>query len=86
MTVIGIHAPTEGKDENDFFYKFLQQILEKNIKPDMAAIMGDFNIRVGKDKIYTNVGSNGETTCNRNAKKLIDFILYDDLKIMNGLL
>lgn len=52
----------------------------------MVAIMGDLNTKVGKEKIYTNIGINGDTACNRNGKMLIDFVLYKDLKIVNSLL
>jgi hypothetical protein len=70
MTVICVHAPIEGnEDENYFFYKLLQKILEK-IKSDMIAIMEDFNARAGNIKIHNNIGPNGENTCNRNGKRL----------------
>jgi hypothetical protein len=36
--------------------------------------MGDFNARVGNTKIHNNTGHQGKNTCNRNGKKLIDFV------------
>jgi hypothetical protein len=50
----------------------------------MIAIMGDFNARVGNIKIHKNIGPNGENTCNRNGKRLIDFAIYNNMKIMNS--
>jgi exonuclease III len=84
LTIIGIYAPIEGnEDENDCFYKLLQKILDKINKSDMIAIMGDFNPRVGNIKIH-NIGPNGENTCNRNGKRLIDFAKYNNMKITNS--
>jgi exonuclease III len=50
----------------------------------MITIMGDFNARVGNKKIHNNIGHQGENTCNRNGKKkLIDFVVFNNMKIMN---
>jgi exonuclease III len=85
LTVIGIYVPIEGnEDANDCFYKLLQNMLGKINKSDMTAIMGDFNARVGNIKIYNNIGPNGENTCNRYGKRLIDFAIYNNMKIMNS--
>jgi hypothetical protein len=46
--------------------------------------MGDFNARVGNIKIHSIIGPNGENTCNRNGKRLIDFVIYNNMKIMNS--
>jgi hypothetical protein len=84
MTAICIYAPIEGNDdENDCFYKLVQNILDKINKSDFIAIMGDFNARAGNIKIHNNIGPNGENTCNRNGKKLIDFAIYNNMKITN---
>jgi exonuclease III len=85
MTVICIYAPIEGnEDENYCFYKLLQKMLDKINKSNMIAIMGDFNARVGNIKIHNNIGPNGENTSNRNGKRLIDFAIYNNMKIMNS--
>jgi hypothetical protein len=84
MTAICIYAPIEGNDdENDCFYKLVQNILDKINKSDLIAIMGDFNARAGNIKIH-NIGPNGENTCNRNGKRLIDFAIYNNMKITNS--
>jgi hypothetical protein len=49
----------------------------------MVALMGDFNARTGNSKSRGNIGTFGETTCNKNDVKLRDLVLYNDLKIMN---
>ena len=84
LTIIGIYAPVEGEEEeNDKFYASLQKIVSKVNKSDMLIIMGDFNARVGNTKIEQYVGIHGEETCNRNGNRLIDFTIYNHLKIMN---
>jgi hypothetical protein len=87
LSEIGIYETKEGKEyKKDSFYKCLQQILKNTNKYDMVANMSGFNARAGKDNIYTAAGTNRGTTCNRNRKRLNDFVLYSDLKIMNSLL
>jgi hypothetical protein len=49
----------------------------------MVAIMSDFSATARKDKIYTNAGTNGETTCDINGKSMIDFVVYNNLKTIN---
>jgi hypothetical protein len=51
----------------------------------MVTTVGNFDASVGTDKVYTNTGINGEIISNRNEKRLTDFTLYNDLKIMNSL-
>jgi hypothetical protein len=46
-------------------------------------MMGDFNVRVDDVEIEQNLGMHGEETCNRNSLKVIDYILCNQLKIMN---
>jgi hypothetical protein len=56
----------------------------KNLnKNDMIMLMGDFNARVGNSKIEECIDTFGEQTCNRNGIKLIDFVVYNELKILN---
>jgi hypothetical protein len=45
--------------------------------------MGDFNARIGRNKVKGNIGTFGETVCNNNGIKLRDFVLYNNMKIMN---
>jgi hypothetical protein len=58
--------------------------LNKINKNDFIMIMGDFNAGIGKTKIEQNIGLFGEETCNRNGSYLIDFVLYNQLKVMNS--
>ena len=84
LTVIRIYAPIEGEEDESTFYNKLQQTLNKIDKSDFIMIMGDFNAGIGKTKIEQNIGLFGEETCNRNGSYLIDFVLYNQLKVMNS--
>jgi exonuclease III len=84
MTIRGVYALVEGDDEgSDKLYKKLQKILNKINTPDMIMMMGDFNVRADNVKIEQNIGAHEEQTCNRNSLTLIDYVLYNQLKIMN---
>jgi hypothetical protein len=41
------------------------------------------NARLGNNEATNLVGVNGEAASNNNGKKLIDFFIFNDLKIMN---
>jgi exonuclease III len=84
LSIIGVYASVEGEEEeSDKFYQKLQTILNKINKNDTVMLMGDFNARVGNSKIEQCIGTFGEQTCNRNGIKLIDFVVCNQLKIMN---
>jgi len=47
LTILGVYAPTEGRDElNEEFYETLQQILNKVNKNDYIMLIGVGNNRV----------------------------------------
>jgi exonuclease III len=82
ITVLSIYASVEGKEESKSFYKLLQKVVDKVNKSDMLVLMGDFNARIGRNKVKGNIGAFGETVCNNNEIKLRDFVLYSNMKIM----
>ena len=56
ITIINVHAPTEEKDETkERFYAELQQIQEKVPKHDLLITLGDYNAKIGKEKVYQKV-------------------------------
>mgnify|MGYP002224294368 CR=1 FL=1 len=84
LTVIGLYAPNEGKHKlTEEFYEKLQSIFDKVNKNDYILLTGDLNGRVGNNNIKNVVGTNGENTLNSNGQKLIDFCIFNNLKIMN---
>jgi len=46
-------------------------------------LIGDMNARVGNNRVPNIVGTNGEATLNSNVRKLLDFCIFNNLKIMN---
>ena len=46
-------------------------------------LVGDMNARVRNNRVANIVGTNGEATLNSNSRKLIDFCIFNNLKIMN---
>lgn len=85
LSLIGVYAPIEGEnEENDEFYLNLQNILNKVNQNDFIMIIGDFNARIGNSKIDTNIGIFGEQTRNNNGSRLIDFVSFNQLKVMNS--
>ena len=60
---------TEGRDEvNEEFHETLQKILDKVNTNDYIMLIGDMNARVGHNRVFNVVGSNGEATLNTNGK------------------
>ena len=84
LTILGVYAPTEGKDElNEEFYETLQKIMDKVNKNDCVMLIGDMNARFGNHRVADVVGTNGEATLNSNGRELIDSCTFSTLKIMN---
>jgi hypothetical protein len=55
--ILGVHAPTEGRDElNEEFYEKLQKILDKVNKNYYIMLIGDMNARVGNNRVANIVG------------------------------
>jgi hypothetical protein len=85
LTVLGLYTPEEGKHElNDVFYDQLQNIFDKINKNDYILMMGDLNARTGNTKVMKIIGTNGEPTVNSNGRKLTDFCIYNNMRIMNS--
>ena len=58
LTILGVNAPTEGRDELNEFYETLQKILDKVNKNDCIMFIGDMNARVGNNIVANIVGTN----------------------------
>ena len=51
ITVIQVYAPTSNAEEAEQFYEDIQDLLELNPKKDVLFIIGDWNAKVGSQKI-----------------------------------
>ena len=56
ITVIQVYTPTSNaeKDEIEWFYEALQDLLELTPKKDVLFITGDWNAKVGSQDIWSN--------------------------------
>jgi exonuclease III len=54
IIVLEVHAPTEDKigDVKDSFYEELEHVFNKFPKYRMKILLGDFNVKVGKEDIF----------------------------------
>jgi exonuclease III len=54
IIVLNVHAPTEDKtdDVKDSFYEELERVFDKFPKYHMQILLGDFNVKVGKEDIF----------------------------------
>jgi len=58
-----------------------KQFVTKSIKMTILYWPGDFNARVGAQPADKCTGSEGERTVNNNGRDLIDFCLFNKLKM-----
>jgi exonuclease III len=77
MWVINAHGPNEEKVEDikDDFYQILEHIYNALPENDIKLIVGDFNVKIGKEEIYKGITGKHSlhTTSNDNGERLIDF-------------
>ena len=85
ITIINIHAPTEEKDEDtkERFYAELQQIQEKVPKHDLLIIIGDYNAKIGRERVYQKAIRNHtlHETSNRNGELTCEYAIANDMVI-----
>ncbi|PZC74456.1 hypothetical protein B5X24_HaOG207859 [Helicoverpa armigera] len=86
-TVIQVYSPTEQATRTDIdnFYNNLTEITEKYSENNLV-IMGDFNAQVGarapgEEQI---IGKYGSGKRSENGKKLVTFLLENNLTILNS--
>ena len=54
--VLNVHAPSEVKSDysKDSFYEKLEQVFDHLAKYYMKILLGDFNAKVGGERIFSN--------------------------------
>ena len=54
IIVLNVHAPSEEKSDEskDSFYEELEQVFDHFPKYHMKILLGDFNAKVGREKIF----------------------------------
>jgi hypothetical protein len=75
--VLNVRAPTEDKDDDikDSFYKELEQVFDQFPRYHMKILLGDFNLKVGRDDIFKPIIGNESLheTSNDNGVRVLNF-------------
>jgi hypothetical protein len=69
---------------NNRIFDKIQEVIDKANKKDYIIIAGGFNSRTGNQPVGGCIGSEGEPTISNNGRFLIDFCLFNNLKITNS--
>ena len=87
ITVIQVSAPTSNAEEAEVerFYEELQDLLELTLKKDVLFIIGDWNAKVGSQKMLGVTGKFGFGVRNEAGQRLIEFCQENALIIANTL-
>ena len=85
ITVIQVYAPASNAEEAkvDWFYEYLQDLLELTPKKDVLFIIGDWNAKVGSQETPGVTGKFGIQ--NEAGQRLIEFCQENALVIANTL-
>ena len=86
-TVIQAYAPTSNAEEVEveWFYEDLQDLLELTPTKDVVFIIGDWNAKVGSQKVPEVTGKFGLGVWNEAGQWLIEFCQENALVIANAL-
>ena len=87
ITVIQAYAPTSNAKEVEveWFYEYLQDLLELTPKKDVLFIIGDWNSKVGSQESPGVTGKFGLGVQNEVGQRLIEFCQENTLVIVNTL-
>ena len=87
ITVIQAYAPTSNAEEAEveWFYEYLQDLLELTPKKDVLFIIGDWNAEVGSQETLGVIGKFGLGMWNEAGQRLIEFCQENALVIANTL-
>ncbi|KAF7254475.1 hypothetical protein EYD10_00593, partial [Varanus komodoensis] len=79
ITIVQVFAPTTGAEEAEVyqFYEGLQHLLELTLKKDVLIIMGDWNAKVGSQKITEITGKFDLGVQNEKVRKSTRPLRYD---------
>ena len=87
ITVIQVYAPSSNAEEAEleWFYEDLQDLLELIIKKDVLVIIGDWNVKVGRQETPGVTSKFGLGVQNEAGQMLIEFCQENALVIANTL-
>ena len=85
ITFINAHAPTEDTEDQvkESFYETLEKIYEEAPRHDIKIVIGDFNAKIGKEKVFMpTIGKESlHDESNDNGMRLIDFALGKGMSV-----
>ena len=83
--IIQAYAPTADKDEEemDAFYETIEKAMKQLKSQDVGIILGDFNSKVGGERIETTIGPFGIGEKNDRGDRLIEWCKQHNLAAMN---
>jgi exonuclease III len=83
IIVLNVHAPTENKDDDikGSFYKELERVFCQFPRYRMDIILGEFNVKVGKEDIFRPVIGNESLheVSNDNGVRVVNFVTLKNL-------
>ena len=85
ITVIQVYALTSNAKEAEQFYEDLQDLLQLTPNKDVFFITGDWNAKVGSQKISGVTGKFGLGVQNEAGQRLTEFCQENTLVIANTL-
>ncbi|GFO12462.1 craniofacial development protein 2-like protein [Plakobranchus ocellatus] len=85
LNIIQVHAPTANSNDEDLdkFYNDLDTAKTQCKSQDPLIIMGDFNAKVGTDKVDDIVGKHGLGIRNERGEKLIEWCQTNNIIVGN---
>jgi len=85
IIVLNVHAPSEEKSDEskDSFYEELEQVFGHFPKYQMKILLGDFNARVGREKIFKpTIGNESlHQYSNDNGVRIVNFATSKNLVV-----
>ena len=84
-TLIQVYAPSSNAEdaEVEWFYEYLQDLLELTPEKDVLLTIGDWNVKVGSQEISGVTGTFGLGVQNKAGQKLTEFYQENVLVIAN---
>ena len=77
IIVLNVHAPSEDKsdDSKDSFYEELEQVFDHFPRYHMKILLGDFNVKVGRENIFKpTIGNESlHQDSNDNGVRIVNF-------------
>jgi len=87
IIVVNVHAPSKenSEDSRDSFYKELEQVFDHFPKYHMKILLGDFNVKVGREIIFKpTIGQESlHQDSNDNGVRLVNFATSKNLVVKN---